>query len=87
MLNDPYTNQAEMRDISSINVARKMLDDRAAKKGGGYQLQKERLEILCLALRDFHEERHCDECYKLSEPFYYISLMDEADAMDKKEER
>lgn len=75
LLNDPYMTQAENYDISPVKIVEDMLDNRRGN-GNGLQLQKERLEIICLGLRDFHDGKHVDTAYKLGEPFYFMDLLE-----------
>lgn len=55
-------------------IARRMFDDRG-KRNTGYQMQKERLEIICLAMRDFSLGNERKATYRISEPFFYEELM------------
>ena len=61
-------------DISPAMVARKMFDERGSFSYG-YQLQKEKLEIIVLAIQEFHEGAHREENYKISEPFHFQDWM------------
>ena len=56
-------------------VARKQIDDRGPGNLGGYQLQKERLEILIMAMKDFHEGKRRELKYKIKEPFEFTTLL------------
>lgn len=72
-------------DISPAIVARKMFDDRGSFSSG-YQIQKEKLEIMVLAIQDFHNGVHRDENYRISEPFHFQEWMDQVrrkDGLDK----
>lgn len=84
LMNDPYFTQADGYDISPVTVATKQLEDRRSS-GTGIQLQKERLEIVCLAMRDFHEGKHREKAYKLGEPFYFMTLLDQVRKNDQVE--
>ena len=61
-------------DPSSALIARQMFDKRG-KNQGGYQMQKERLEIVCLAMRDFSLGNERKATYRISEPFFFEELM------------
>ena len=63
-------------DPSPVLVARKMFNERGTTRIGGYQIQKERLEIVCLAMRDFSLGNERKIGYRISEPFFYEELMD-----------
>lgn len=80
LFNDPWTTSADGYDISPALTAVKMFDARVGQNG--YQIQKERLEIICLAIRDFHERRAVTDNYMIKEPFFYQELMDETHAKD-----
>lgn len=62
-------------DISSALIARQMFDERG-KGRGGYQIQKEKLEIAVMALQDFHNGIHVDSNYKIAEPFHFSEWID-----------
>ncbi len=59
-------------DASPAIIARNMFDTR---NSSGYQIQKEKLEIIVMALQDFHEGMHRDENYKIAEPFHFSDWM------------
>lgn len=61
-------------DPSPAVVARRMFDERVSS---GYQVQKEKLEIVVMALQDFHEAVHREENYKIMEPFHYSEWLDD----------
>ena len=82
VFNDIYTN-ADGYETSPAMIARKMFDDREGKNG--YQIQKERIEILVLALTDFHKNVKREMKYRIGEPFKFISLMDKARFEERKE--
>ncbi len=76
---------ADGYDMSSALVARKMFDDRGSFSTG-YQIQKEKLEIIVMAIQDFHNGIHRDDHYRISEPFTYQEWMKnirEKDGLDK----
>ena len=56
-------------DISPAIVARQMFDERGSYTG--YQVQKEKLEIIVMALQDFHDGLSRGEKYKIAEPFHF----------------
>lgn len=68
-------------DISPAMVARKMFDERGSFSSG-YQIQKEKLEIIVLAIQDFHEGIARHENYKISEPFHFQEWLDEVRRKD-----
>lgn len=59
-------------DPSPAVVARRMFDQRSSS---GYQIQKEKLEIIAMALLDFHNGGHQEEDYKIAEPFHFSEWM------------
>lgn len=72
-------------DISPAIVARKMFDERG-NFSNGYQIQKEKLEIITMAVQDFHNGNAKTENYKLSEPFHFQEWMNkirEKDGLNK----
>ncbi len=66
-------------DPSPAVMARKMFDERTTN---GYQIQREKLEIIVMALQEFHNEIHREESYKIAEPFHYAEWMDEIRGKD-----
>lgn len=66
-------------DASSAVRARTMFDERTSS---GYQIQKEKLEIIVMALQDFHNGVHRDENYKIAEPFHFSEWMSEVRRKD-----
>lgn len=62
-------------DISPAIVARRMFNDRGLSTG--YQIQKEKLEIIVLAMQDFHNGAHRDDNYRISEPFHFSEWLDD----------
>ena len=60
-------------DPSPAVIARQMFDER--RQFNGYQIQKEKLEIITMALQDFHDGIHRSENYKISEPFHFTEWM------------
>ena len=68
-------------DISPAMVARKMFDERGSFSSG-YQIQKEKLEIIVLAIQDFHDGISRTENYKISEPFHFQEWLDEVRRKD-----
>lgn len=63
-------------DVSAPIIARKMFDERGTCRSG-YQIQKEKLEIIVMALMDFHNGVHVDENYRISEPFRFSEWLDD----------
>lgn len=59
-------------DPSPALIARRMFDERTTS---GYQIQKEKLEIIVMALQDFHNDISVRENYKIQEPFYFSEWM------------
>ena len=68
-------------DISSAMVAKRMFEERG-KNRSGYQIQKEKLEIMVLALQDFHNGNHVENNYKIAEPFHFSDWMGEVRRKD-----
>ena len=66
---------SEGYEPSPAMVARKQIDDRGAGNTGGHQIQKERLEILIMAMKDFHAGKKRDLKYKVKEPFEFTALL------------
>lgn len=67
-------------DPTPAVTARRMFDER--KSGNGYQIQKEKLEIITLGLQDFHDGNRREDNYKLAEPFHFEAWMDEVRGKD-----
>ena len=67
-------------DPSPALIAREMFDDRHTSNG--YQIQKEKLEIITMGLLDFHEENHRTDHYKIAEPFHFQEWMSEVRRKD-----
>ena len=57
-----------------------MFDERHL--ANGYLIQKEKLEIIVMALQDFHNEVHKSGKYKIAEPFHFQEWMDEVRGKD-----
>ena len=68
-------------DVSAPNIARKMFDERGTCRSG-YQIQKEKLEIIVMALMDFHNGIHVDENYRIAEPFHFSTWLNEVRRKD-----
>lgn len=83
LFNDKGLTRCDGYEPSPAIVARKMWDDRGAGRFGGYQIQKERLEIICMAMRDFSMDKERKLGYKIQEPFFYEELMDELAKIDE----
>ena len=56
-------------------TARRQIDDRGPGNTGGFPVQKERLEILIMAMKDFHDNRKRELKYKIKEPFTFTGLL------------
>ncbi len=80
LFNEWGCTSADGYEITPAVIARKMFDDRESKCG--YQIQKERMEILILAMNDFHQNRKRETKYKISEPFRFTELMDKVRKAD-----
>lgn len=65
---------ADGYEVSPAIVAQRMFDERGSKQSG-YQIQKERLEILVMALEDFHKGKKRENKYKIQEPFNFLPLL------------
>lgn len=85
LMNDFSYTFADGYEISPAIVAQRMFDERGAKNSG-YQIQKERLEILILAMTDFHKNKKRENKYKISEPFAFTALLNQVRKMDGLEE-
>ena len=81
LLNDKGLTRCDGYDPSPAITARKMLDDRS-KGCSGYQISKERMEIICMALRDFTLGNSQTDPYKICEPFFFQELINEIKAKD-----
>ena len=79
VFNDIYTS-ADGYERSPAIVARHMFDDRYGQ--AGYQINKERLEIIIMALNDFHKGKKRELNYRISEPFQFMALMSEVRKAD-----
>lgn len=75
VMNDYGYTCADGYEISPALVARKQFDDRGPGNTGSYQIQKERLEILIMAMEDFHANKKRELKYKIKEPFTYSRYM------------
>ena len=76
IMNDYGYTCSEGYEPSPALVARKQIEDRGPGNTGGYQIQKERLEILVMAMEDFHEGKKRELKYKIKEPFEFAKLLD-----------
>lgn len=75
VFNNPNNYKCDGYDPSPCLFARTMFEERN-NSGNGYQLQKERLEIIVLGLQDFHNGISIDEPYRISEPLHFQEWMD-----------
>lgn len=66
---------ADGYEVSPALVAQKMFDERNSTRGGGRAIQRERLEILVMALQDFHKGKKRELKYKVAEPFQFMELL------------
>lgn len=74
LMNDFAYTHADGYEIGPALVAQQMFDERGTKHSG-HQIQKERLEILIMAMTDFHGNVKRTEKYKISEPFQFMNLL------------
>lgn len=74
LFNDYGYTSADGYEPGPALVARSMIDDRGNRNG--YQIQKEKVEILIMALNDFHKNKKREMKYKISEPFQFMELLD-----------
>ena len=75
IMNDFAFTFSDGYEVSPALIAQKMFDERGVNKGGGCQIQKERLEILIMAMRDFHDGKKRELRYKIQEPFKFMELL------------
>lgn len=68
-------------NASSVLIARKMFEDRF-QKYSGTMAQKEQLEILVLAMQDFHAGKKREQAYKIKSPFSWEKLVRQVRKMD-----
>lgn len=73
LMNEPYTTFADGYEPGPAYVARKMFDDRTGRSGN--QTSKERLDILIMGMKDFHQGKKRDQKYKIQEPFQFEELL------------
>lgn len=73
LFNDYGYTSADGYEAGPPMVARQMFDDRGLQNG--YQIQKERLEIIIMALNDFHKNKKRENKYRISEPFQFMELL------------
>ena len=66
---------ADGYEVSPALVAQRMFDERGNTRGGSRAVQRERLEILVMALQDFHKGKKREQKYKVSEPFQFMELL------------
>ena len=75
LMNDFSYTFADGYEVSPALVAQRMFDERGTNKGGSKAIQRERLEILTLALKDFHTGKKRELKYKIKEPFEFMGLL------------
>lgn len=73
LFNDYGYTSADGYEAGPAMVARQMFEDR--DRQNGYQIQKERLEIIIMALNDFHKNKKRENKYRISEPFQFMELI------------
>lgn len=83
LFNDKGLTRADGYEISPAIIARKMWDERGKACRGGYQVQKERLEIIVMAMRDFNLSNRVTCGYKIQEPFFYNELIENVKLIDE----
>ena len=83
--NAPMITKYDGYDASPVFRVTDQMKDRE-KFSNGRQLQKERLELLVMAMQDFHAGNHRDENYQIREPFEFEKLIKQVRKMDKMEE-
>ena len=74
LMNDFAYTHADGYEVSPPLIAQQMFDERGSKHSG-YQIQKERLEILIMAMKDFHKGNKRVLKYKIQEPFQFMELL------------
>jgi hypothetical protein len=82
--NAPMVTKYDGYDASPVFRIIEQMKDRE-KFSNGRQLQKERLELLVMAMQDFHAGNHRDENYSIREPFVFEKLIKQVRKMDKLE--
>lgn len=79
LFNTSGSASAEGYDPTPAMVARRQFKGRESNGGA---LRKEQLEIILMALKDFHEGKSRTQEYKIKEPFMCDELLDEVRKMD-----
>ena len=79
LFNTSGSANAEGYDPSPVMVARRQFKGRESNGG---MLRKEQLEIILLAMKDFHDGKGRVQEYKIKEPFVCDELIDEVRKMD-----
>ncbi len=74
LMNDFGYTHADGYEISPALVAQRMFDERGTKHSG-CSIQRERLEILIMAMTDFHKGKKREIKYKISDPFVSDALL------------
>lgn len=85
LMNDFSYTFADGYEISPALIAQRMFDERGTKHSG-YQIQKERLEILTMAMLDFHKGVKREQKYKIQEPFKFMDILKKTRKADGLEE-
>lgn len=79
LFNTSGSANAEGYDPSPVMVARRQFKGR---ENGGGLLRKEQLEILLMAMQDFHDGKSRAQEYKIKEPFLCEKMINEVRKMD-----
>ena len=74
LMNDFSFTQADGYEVGPALVAQRMFDARGTKHSG-HQIQKERLEILIMAMQDFHGNVKREQAYRIQEPFQFMKFL------------
>lgn len=74
LMNDFAFTHADGYEVSPALIAQRMFDERGSKRSGT-QIQKERMEILFMAMEDFHKGHKREMKYKIQEPFKFIPYL------------
>lgn len=75
LMNDFGCTFADGYEVSPALVAQKQFDERGTGSKGGIRVQKERLEILIMAMTDFHNNKKRELKYKVQEPFRFTEFL------------
>lgn len=75
LMNDSSYTFADGYEIGPALVAQRQFDERGTSHKGSHSIQKERLEILIMAMNDFHANKKRELKYKIQEPFQFMELL------------